>query len=202
MKAIDLFSDWALKDRDMGMEKNHMPAVKSMLSLFIDKQSKKFSFIDVGCGNGYVVREVSKHPLCHKSIGVDGAIEMIKKAKLIDPDGEYICSDISSWYPSEKVDILQSMEVMYYLENPRDTLINFKQNYLKKNGMMIMGIDFYFENSQCHSWPKDLNVPMKLFSINEWKEILIDSGFSNIKFYQKHAKENFPGTLIFSAINF
>ena len=56
MKAIDLFSDWALRDRDMGMEKNHMPAVKSMLSLFIDKQSKKFSFIDVGCGNGYVVR--------------------------------------------------------------------------------------------------------------------------------------------------
>ena len=45
MKAIDLFSDWALKDRDMGMEKNHMPAVKSMLSLFIDKQSKNFSFI-------------------------------------------------------------------------------------------------------------------------------------------------------------
>ena len=67
--------------------------------------------------------------------------------------------------------------------------------------MIVMGIDFYFENSQCHSWAKDLNVPMKLFSINEWKEILIDSGFSNVKFYQKHAKENFPGTLILSGIN-
>tara|TARA_B110000438_G_C15630594_1_gene570822 strand:+ start:306 stop:914 length:609 start_codon:yes stop_codon:yes gene_type:complete len=201
MKAIDLFSDWALNDRDLGMEKNHMASVKKMLSLIFHKRAEIFSFVDLGCGNGYVVREVSKHPLCQRSIGVDGAVEMIKKAKLIDSKGEYICSNISSWLPEKKVDFIHSMEVMYYLENPQKIITNINQKCLKKNGMMIMGIDFYQENSDCHSWPNDLNLPMKLLSIREWIIILENSGLSDIKFSQENGKGNFPGTLILSGIN-
>ena len=37
---------------------------------------------------------------------------------------------------------------------------------------MIMGVDYYLENERSHSWPKDLNVPMKLLSMSQWTDIL------------------------------
>ena len=201
MKAVNLFNQWALKGRDSGMAKNHMPAVKKMLSLLFQNQTTKFSFIDIGCGNGYVIREISRNPLCSKAIGIDGSKEMIKKAKLIHPEGQYVCSDITIWCPIEKFDFIHSMEVLYYLKNPKKSVKNIVNNWLKKNGEMIMGIDFYYENKDCHSWPDKLNVPMKLFSINQWKDIFKEAGLSNIKFYQVNKKGNFSGTLIMSGIN-
>jgi hypothetical protein len=52
---IEVFSEWADLDKDYGMEKNHKESVENMLS-FATKQQKPFSFIDAGCGNGWVVR--------------------------------------------------------------------------------------------------------------------------------------------------
>ena len=71
MEAVDLFSEWALSGRDVGMAENHLPAVRKMLSLVLKNPIKNFSFLDIGCVNGYVVQEVSKHALCFKSIGID-----------------------------------------------------------------------------------------------------------------------------------
>ena len=201
MKAIDLFSKWALSGRDVGMVKNHMPAVQKMLSIILKKPIKNFSFIDIGCGNGYVVREVSKHALCFKSIGIDGSKEMIEKAKKLDPKGKYILSDISIWSPKEKFDYIHSMEVMYYLENPKKTIDFIVKNWLRKGGAMIMGIDFYYENKNCHSWPKDLDVTMNLLTINQWRDIFISSGLNHVKYFQINKKGDFSGTLIISGIN-
>jgi len=201
MKAVDLFSKWALIGRDKGMERNHMVAVEKMLSLLFQNRVKEFSFIDIGCGNGYVVRKVFKHPLCYKAMGIDGAEEMIKKAKLLDSRGEYILSDITKWKPIKKVNFIHSMEVMYYLDNPKKMITDIKKFWLKRDGMMIMGIDFYYENKECHSWPKDLNVPMKLYSISEWLDIFRISGLNYIQSYQENRKGNFSGTLIISGIN-
>ena len=81
IKAIDLFSDWAIKDRDIGMEKNHLPAVQKMIDILLMDYRRHFSFVDVGCGNGYVVRKISELKQCVISVGMDGAEGMIKKQK-------------------------------------------------------------------------------------------------------------------------
>ena len=52
-KATDIFSEWASIGRDAGMQKNHWNAVKNMFQTLIKEQSKPFSFIDAGCGNGW-----------------------------------------------------------------------------------------------------------------------------------------------------
>ena len=80
-KATDIFSEWASIGRDEGMQNNHWKAVKNMFQTLIKEQSKPFSFIDAGCGNGWAVREMLKNPLCLNAVGVDGAIEMIERAK-------------------------------------------------------------------------------------------------------------------------
>ena len=56
-KATDVFGEWAAKGKDEGMEKNHSSSVKDMIA-FATKELKNFSFIDAGCGNGWVVRNI------------------------------------------------------------------------------------------------------------------------------------------------
>ena len=87
-KATDLFSDWAEIGKDQGMANAHEPAVTEILSTTIHNRNKPFSFIDAGCGNGWVVRKVRSNSLCESACGVDGAKAMIDNAREIDPDGE------------------------------------------------------------------------------------------------------------------
>ena len=178
------------------MEKNHLPAVQKMIDILLMGDRRHFSFLDVGCGNGYVVRKISELKQCVISVGMDGAEGMIKKAKKMDPNGNYYCSNIVDWIPKLKFDYIHSMEVMYYLENPEKTINSIVNNWLEANGVMIMGVDYYLENVKSHSWPKDLNVPMKLLSISQWADILKKSGLNKVNYLQANKRVNFSGTLI------
>ena len=197
---IEVFSEWAEKGKDIGMENGHDASVNNMLD-FATKNLKKYSFIDAGCGNGWVVRNVSNFPHCSKAIGIDGSLKMIKKAKKLDKFNDYICEDLYNWMPKNKVDLVHSMEVFYYFKNP-DRLINHVySNWLKNNSRLIIGIDYYFENTVSHSWPDDCGVSiMKLFSENEWRGFFKKAGFKEVASWRFGQKENWTGTLIITGI--
>ena len=78
-----MFSEWAAIGRDERMAKGHKVAVKNMLDYAL-KGLDNYSFIDAGCGNGWVVRLVKAHKGCVVAAGVDGAQMMIEKALSID----------------------------------------------------------------------------------------------------------------------
>ncbi len=196
INPIDVFNSWVLNGKDEGMEKNHSLAVHSMIQMLIGKSNKQFSFIDAGCGNGWVVRKVNLYDLCSYSIGVDGSKNMIDKAKKIDPTGNYICSDLMEWKPKEKVDYVHSMEVLYYFENPSKLLKHIYDFWLKKEGTLIVGVDFYKENIISHSWPESLNSTMTLLSKKEWFKCFTQSGFSNVELSQINSSNDFEGTLV------
>jgi len=198
-KATDIFSEWASIGRDEGMQNNHWKAVKNMFQTLIKEQSKPFSFIDAGCGNGWAVREMLKNPLCLNAVGVDGAIEMIERAKKTDPNGNYIYKDLMEWEPKALVDIVHSMEVIYYFNDPKKLILHMKDKWLKPNGKLIMGLDFYKENSDCHDWPKQLDTQMTLLSINQWVELLKNCGLKDVISYQTNTNDSFEGTLVLYA---
>ena len=198
-KATDIFSEWASIGRDEGMQNNHWKAVKNMFQTLIKEQSKPFSFIDAGCGNGWAVREMLKNPLCLNAVGVDGAIEMIGRAKKTDPNGNYIYKDLMEWEPKALVDIVHSMEVIYYFNDPKKLILHMKDKWLKPNGKLIMGLDFYKENSDCHDWPKQLDTQMTLLSINQWVELLKNCGLKDVISYQTNTNDSFEGTLVLYA---
>ena len=52
-----------------------------------------FSFLDVGCGNGWVVRAMAEHAKCAHSLGIDVSAGMIKtaKSKSISKKKRHIC---------------------------------------------------------------------------------------------------------------
>ena len=193
---IEVFSKWAETGKDIGMQEGHKLSVDQMIK-FATKNLKRFSFIDAGCGNGWLVRDISKFTECKSATGIDGSFEMIKKAKNMDKLNSYFCEDLLKWKPKKKVDLVHSMEVFYYFKNPMQLIKHIFNYWLKKNSRLIIGIDFYKENKVSHSWPEKTGVSiMELKSENTWKRYFKESGFKNVESWRVGKKENWGGTLI------
>ena len=195
-KATDLFSDWAEIGKDQGMADAHKPAVAEILSATIDDRNKPFSFIDAGCGNGWVVRKVRSNSLCESACGVDGAKAMIDNAREIDPDGEYYLEELMSWAPDKKSDIIHSMEVFYYFKEPNFLTKHIVDNWLNPGGTLVIGLDHYIGNPDSYHWSKDLNVHMSLLKEQDWLDMFTDAGLSGCKSWRANPSKDFPGTLV------
>jgi len=199
-KPVEVFSQWAETGKDEGMEKNHREAVDAMLD-FAAKERSSFSFIDAGCGNGWVVREVGALSNCHTASGVDGSQKMIDKAISLDSNNTYITADLTTWIPSKPVDLVHSMEVFYYVKEPQQLISQVYNHWLKQRGRLIMGLDFYQENTVSHSWPEDCGISiMTLLSRNDWKALFEKAGFQQVETWQVGTSENWAGSLIVTGV--
>lgn len=197
--ATDLFSEWADSGRDEGMEKGHTASVNAMLDLLLEGRKAPFTAIDIGCGNGWVVRRLEQHPLCTKASGVDGAPSMIAKARSVDPNGDYVEAMLPQWRPATPVDLIHTMECLYYLHDPLTFLVTLHDEWLNPGGRLVIGVDHYRENPSSLDWGVSLEVHMTTLSIAEWTEGLTRAGFEDIEARQIGAKENWSGTLVLTA---
>ena len=175
-KTSKLFDVWANTGRSEEMEKGHGTTVNQ----FLDKLSLKenFRFLDIGCGNGWVIRKMSQNPFCAKAIGIDKSKMMIKNAKSkISSEKEiYFSTDLETWNTKEKFDVIFSMESLYY-SVPMEPALEKVFKLLKKNGIFYCGTDFYSDNTLTTRWVKDMNIPMDLRSEKEWKQMFREVGF-------------------------
>jgi SAM-dependent methyltransferase len=170
------FDEWAQNGRAELMEKEHGKNV----SKFLDKVSfeKPFSFLDVGCGNGWVIRKISTNPNCKKAIGIDKSKKMITQAKKNKNNSKemYVHTNIESWKYSGKFDFIFSMESLYYADSVEIALKKIFQ-LLKPGGQFFCGTDFYTDNKATAKWSKMMNMQMHLHSKTEWKKFFVDVGF-------------------------
>ena len=197
--ATDLFSEWADVGRDEGMERGHSASVEVMLKELLEGWNRPFRAMDIGCGNGWVVRRLSAHALCSHASGVDGAPSMIAKARTIDPDGDYIEAMLPEWTPGAPYDLVHTMECLYYLEDPLGFLQTLHDEWMRPGGRLVIGVDHYTENPASHDWGPSLNVHMALLSMDDWVAGLKEAGFTDIPAMQVGAKEDWAGTLFLTA---
>ena len=200
-KNILTFDKWATLGKDEGMERGHHASVAHMLNIIFkcyEKINQKYSAIDFGCGNGWVVRKLKEHSLCKDAHGLDGAQSMIKKAQKYDPEGTYFNEDINSWIPPKKYDVVFSMETVYYFKNPGKIINTIYDDVLTENGMLIIGIDHYAENKDSLNWGAEFNLDITTLSIETWLSLFESAGLNNITFQQVEAKKSWVGTLIIS----
>ena len=197
--ATDLFSEWADVGRDEGMERGHSASVEVMLKELLEGWNRPFRAMDIGCGNGWVVRRLSAHALCSHASGVDGAPSMIAKARTIDPDGDYIEAMLPEWTPGAPYDLVHTMECLYYLEDPLGFLQTLHDEWMRPGGRLVIGVDHYTENPASHDWGPSLNVHMALLSMDDWVSGLKEAGFTDITAMQVGAKEDWAGTLVLTA---
>lgn len=195
-KNIMTFDEWAILGKDEGMERGHHKSVEHMFKMILEKNYKNYTALDLGCGNGWVVRKFKNYSLCDHAHGLDGANHMIKKAQKLDPKGTYFNENIESWNPIQKYDIIFSMETLYYFKKPEKIINKIYNDGLNEKGLFIMGIDHYAENFESLDWGTKFNLDITTLSITEWVGLFKQIGFNDVQFTQVESKENWKGTLI------
>jgi SAM-dependent methyltransferase len=192
----EVFSEWAAAGEDAGMERQHAPAVHEILrEALVAIGNRPFTAIDAGCGNGWVVRWLRTQPGCTDAIGVDASASMIAKARATDPEGDYELADLLRWTPPRRVDLVHAMEVLYYLEDPLALLKRMRTHWLRPGGWVALGVDYYQENKESHSWPVQLGLRMTNWSKDQWAAALREAGFTGEHLWYAAPGPYMPGTL-------
>ena len=52
---------------------------------------------------------------------------------------------------------------------------------LRNGALFVAVVDLYWENEATHQWIDTLNVPVELFSVDDYRSLFIDAGFTNIR---------------------
>jgi ubiquinone/menaquinone biosynthesis C-methylase UbiE len=175
-KVRKTFDEWAQNGRAELMEIEHgKNVVKFLQTISFDKP---FTFLDVGCGNGWVVRKMAKEKNCKKAVGIDKSKKMIIQAtrKKENNKEEYIHTDIETMNNRRKFDFIFSMESLYYA-NSMELALKKIFKLLKPGGEFFCGTDFYSDNKATAKWAKIMKIQMHLHSKKEWKEFFKNAGF-------------------------
>jgi len=178
-KVRETFDKWAQNGRAELMEEEHGKNVLKFLESI--SFEKPFTFLDVGCGNGWVVRKIAKEKYCKKSIGIDKSKKMIiqSKKKIESKEEEYIHTDIESMNHRRKFNFIFSMESLYYADSIEIALEKIYK-LLKPGGQFFCGTDFYTDNKATARWAGIMKIQMHLHSKKEWKGFFKKVGF-NVK---------------------
>ena len=170
------FDKWAKNGRDELMEKEHRKNVMKFLETI--SFDKPFLFLDVGCGNGWVVRKIAEENNCKKAIGIDKSKNMILQAnakKKISKE-KYIHKSIESLRYKNKFDFIFSMESLYYVDSIEIALEKIYK-LLKHGGQFFCGTDFYSDNKATVKWANIMKIQMHLHSKQEWEKFFKNAGF-------------------------
>jgi len=197
--ATEVFGEWLEEGKDIGMQKGHAISVDEMTRFALKERSEigsNFSFLDLGCGNGWVVRDIAKNNFCDRAVGIDGADQMIQAAISRGGDEEYLTADINKYNSPTKYDLIHSMEVLYYLEDPANVVRKIASSWLNSGGRLIAGIDLYHENTDSHTWQEKVGTPMLMLKESAWIDIFKASGLKNINSWRANQSEDWAGTLI------
>ena len=179
------FDKWAQNGRAELMEIEHGKNVLKFLETI--PFDKPFTFLDVGCGNGWVVRKIAKEKNCKKSIGIDKSKKMIiqSKKKIDSSKEEYVHTDIESMNYRGKFNFIFSMESLYYADSIEIALEKIYK-LLKPGGQFFCGTDFYTDNKATARWAGIMKIQMHLHSKKEWRKFFKNIGF-DVK--TKHVKD-------------
>jgi ubiquinone/menaquinone biosynthesis C-methylase UbiE len=103
--------------------------------------------LDVGCGTGAISKDIAKLVgASGKVIGIDhteGFIESGKESYQDVKNLELIHTDLFSFNPNEKFDLVISARVLQWLDNPEEALIKMKS--LLKDGGLLSILDYNHE---------------------------------------------------------
>ncbi|QLH03830.1 methyltransferase type 11 [Nitrosopumilus cobalaminigenes] len=179
------FDEWAQNGRAELMEMEHGKNVLKFLKTI--SFEKPFTFLDVGCGNGWVVRKIASEKECKKAVGIDKSKKMViqSKKKIESKKEEYIHTDIESMKYKGKFDFIFSMESLYYADSIEIALEKIYK-LLKPGGQFFCGTDFYTDNKSTARWAGIMKIQMHLHSKKEWRSFFKNVGF-DVK--TKHIKD-------------
>lgn len=165
------------------MAKGHWPMTRQILERM--DLSAGLRCIDIGCGNGYAVREMAHRVAPDgEAYGIDVAPMMIRQALEYseNPPNVNFMVSAAECLPFEQahMDRLLSVEAIYYMADPLTALQEWRR--VARSGATVwLMVDFYQENPYCHCWADLVEIPMHLYSEKEYTALLQKAGFQDVQ---------------------
>jgi SAM-dependent methyltransferase len=178
-----VFDAWAQGQRADDMAASHTPVARVALDRLGLRSDARF--LDIGCGNGYVVRWAAEAAPDGLALGIDVSPEMVALARRHSAghaNARFEVADITvpTALLAVSFDAIFSMEVFYYLPD-LDAALRAALGLLKPGGRFACAVDYYGENAASHSWPADLGVAMTLLDEAGWRTAFERAGFVHVR---------------------
>lgn len=175
------FNRWAEAGKGESMETEHRPIVEPVLELM--KIGPRDRVLDVGCGGGWVVREIATRVTKGHVLGMDVSDEMVSRAQHASAqarNAEFVVVGVDG-IPREanSFDKVISVESSYYWPDPAAGIREIFR-VLRPGGSAWVLINYYRDNLYCHQWSKTLAIPTQLLSADEWAELFRGAGFTAV----------------------
>jgi len=162
---------------------------------------KGLHVLDVGCGTGAISRDIAN------LVGQEGSVTGIDNTEKFIVSGkesygetanlELVFSDLFSYQPAQKFDLIVSARTLQWLSNPREALIKLK-SFLKPGGQLSI-LDYNHEKLE---WVPGPPKSMQLFyqTFLKWRadagmnnhiaedlaDYFADAGFQSIEVYDSN----------------
>ena len=174
----DEFNQWAEAGRGEGMRSGHW----DMTIQTIEKMELQGdeSVLDLGCGNGWAVKELAKRLPHGKAAGIDISEKMIAEAREKYADLPQIEFSVSSAdnlpFAADTFAHILSVESFYYYPELEPVLEELDR-VLKPGGKFWCLVDLYKENKYSMTWPEQLDVPVHALGEAEYRNLFENAGF-------------------------
>lgn len=139
-----------MKNKEYRWSHNHQDNsfkyLNKTINIITDSLNKNSKVIDIGCGNGYLTKKITKK--FKNVVGVDQSKSAIKFAKKnYKGKIKFINSDLENLNLKKKFDIIFLIEVIEHVYSP-DNLIKKIKKFMKKNTILIISTPYhgYFKN--------------------------------------------------------
>jgi len=161
--------------------------------------------LDLGCGDGVLTQTLSNLVPDGSVLGVDASNGMIEVAKQKESSNlKFLLMDIDKLATDEKFDIIFSNAALHWVKNHRK-LYEKLSTFLNENGMIRFnfaadGNCSYFFNivkmtiqeKEYQEDFKDFDWPWFMPTLDEYKKLIDDFSFSNVKIWEENADRFFP----------
>ena len=173
------FNSWADAGKGESMEQEHRPIVEPMLAMM--RFAPDETILDVGCGGGWLVREIASRVPQGRAVGMDLSDEMLAHARRNSSgvsNVEFIVGSVDAIpRESNSFDKVISVESSYYWPDPAAGIREIFR-VLRPSGSAWILINYFRDNPYCHQWARLIPIPMHLLSGDEWASLFRDAGFA------------------------
>ncbi|MFZ0737650.1 MAG: class I SAM-dependent methyltransferase [Candidatus Acidiferrales bacterium] len=175
------FNRWADAGRGEEMEHDHWPIARPALELM--EIAPTDNLLDVGCGAGWLSRILARRATHGRIVGMDVSDEMVRRARRASVEVAnlvFVAGGVEE-IPWEMnfFDKTISVESSYYWPDPAKGIRELHR-VLREAGSAWILINYYRDNPHSHQWAEELQVPVHLFSAEEWKQLFRDAGFAEV----------------------
>ena len=175
------FNRWAEAGKGESMETEHRPIVEPTLAMMGIVPHDEV--LDVGCGGGWLVREIASRVPQGHVLGMDVSDEMISRARRSATNlrnVEFVVGGVDAIpRDANSFDEVISVESSYYWPDPAAGIREIFR-VLRPGGSAWILINYYRDNLYCHQWSKTFTIPTHLLSGDEWAGLFRRAGFEAV----------------------